>query len=52
MAAGLGYHSTFLAGAVLVTLGTLVFWLYFRVPRAQVAVALARDPEGRGRVEP
>jgi MFS family permease len=39
MAAGLGYRSTFLTGAVLVALGTLVFWLYFRVPRAQVAAA-------------
>jgi MFS family permease len=53
MAAGLGYRSTFLTGAALVALGTLVFWLYFRAPRAQVAMAVEVDSRGLGgRVEP
>jgi MFS family permease len=32
-----GYGITFVAGAVLVALGALVFWGYFHVPRRQVA---------------
>jgi predicted MFS family arabinose efflux permease len=35
--AELGYGITFIAGAVLVALGALVFWIYFRVPREQLA---------------
>lgn len=37
MVTGLGYGVTFVTGAVLVVLGALVLWLYFRVPRMQVA---------------
>jgi predicted MFS family arabinose efflux permease len=33
----LGYGITFMAGAVLVALGALVCWVYFRVPRGQLA---------------
>jgi predicted MFS family arabinose efflux permease len=39
MVTGLGYGFTFVTGAVLVALGALVLWLYFRVPRAHAAVA-------------
>ncbi len=37
MVAGLGYGITFIAGAILVALGALVFWIYFHVPRGQLA---------------
>jgi predicted MFS family arabinose efflux permease len=43
MVAERGYSVTFVTGAVLVVLGALVLWLYFRVPRAQVAVALGGE---------
>lgn len=35
MLSGLGYRSLFLAGAVSVALGALIFWLYFRTPRGE-----------------
>ena len=37
MVAELGYGMTFTAGAILVALGALVFWIYFHVPRGQLA---------------
>ena len=37
MLSRLGYRSLFLAGAVSVALGALIFWLYFRTPRGEYA---------------
>jgi predicted MFS family arabinose efflux permease len=37
LVAELGYGMTFMMGAILVALGALVFWVYFHVPREQLA---------------
>jgi len=45
--AAVGYRSLFLAAAGLTVVGSLMFWFYFRVPRGEMARALAEERSGQ-----